>query len=293
MGYIDMISANTRVTGIFGHPISHSLSPQIHNLWLAQTNCDAVYLAFPVEDERADVKMLLEGLHIAGIVGLSVTAPFKEQALALAVEADPMAQKIGAANCLKRTARGWKAFNTDAQGFLDGLEQFCVAEQVDFASLRRARILGAGGAARALVAGLRSRHIETEIVARTQARAEAIAADFGSSIRVWAQADHELSAVDLLINATPLGLQGQTSLPFDFRSARADLVVCDTIYRPQETDFMRRARIHCRHVQGGLDMLIHQAAYSFQLWWQPPALLGQTQLDAAYDLSRSILARSV
>lgn len=290
MPRFNMISALTRVAGIIGHPISHSLSPQIHNLWLANSDHDAVYLAFPVEDERADIKQLLDGLHIGGVIGLNVTAPFKEQALALAVEADPVAQKIGAANCLRRTVQGWRAFNTDAQGFLDGLERFCLARQVDFASLHRARILGAGGAARALLAGLQSRRVETEIVARTRARAEAIALDFPSRIRTWEEADHDLSAVDLLINATPLGLEGKGLLSFDFRSARPDLVVCDTIYRPEVTDFMRHAGLHCRHVQGGLDMLIHQAAHSFQLWWQPATPIAPAQLDAAHDLVRSVLA---
>lgn len=262
-------TAATRLFGLLGHPVSHSLSPAMHNAAFRALGLDACYLAFDVPPER--LVDALRGARALGAGGLNVTVPHKEQALRLAEEVDEGAALVGAANTLVPTSGGWKAFNTDVEGFLRALE-----EDVGFqAAGRKAVVLGAGGAARAAIVGLLRSGIQGIVVLnRNEERAEKLVSTVrrtvGGNRITSARLDPDetpgLGPGDLVVSATPLGLQRDTRWPWPLPTISAGVVFYDMAYGPGETSLVNAARQEGFLAASGRRMLLHQGAAAFSLW---------------------------
>jgi shikimate dehydrogenase len=265
------ISGLTRVAGVAGAPVAHSLSPRIHNAWLEAADIDGVYVAFTVPADGFTA--FAKGLAGGAVRGLNVTVPFKEAALALADAPSPAARRAGAANLLIFERDGQiRADNTDGAGLLAA-----IAEQAPGFDARGGPvvILGAGGAARGAAAALLDAGApEVRLINRTVARAEAIAEALGAGVRVAAAEPRSFEDATLIVNATTLGLGGGPGPDVPFDKTPPSAVVMDMVYRPLRTEFLTRATAAGRTTVDGLAMLIGQAGPSFEALFDapPPAI---------------------
>ncbi len=263
------ITGAAMVAGIIGRPVTHSLSPVLHNAWIKAAGLNAVYapLAPPADGFRA----LIDGLRGGVIRGVNVTLPFKEEALAAADELSDRARLAGAANLLLFREDGSVfADNTDGLGMLGALE--VQAPGFD-PRAGPAVILGAGGAARGAAAALfLAGAPEIRIINRSTDRAEALAADIGPPVRT-VRAEGALSDANLIVNATSLGLGGGPGPDIDLARAPLNAVVLDMVYKPLRTEFLGRATALGLRTVDGLEMLIRQAVPSFEAFFgrTPPA----------------------
>ncbi|MCB1014164.1 MAG: shikimate dehydrogenase [Acidimicrobiales bacterium] len=254
-----MLSGATRLAAVIGHPVAHSLSPDIHNAAFAATGLDWAYLAFDVAP--GDTRAALDAVRALGLGGLSVTMPHKEAVARLVDRCSPDAEALAAVNCVVPGADGeLVGENTDGPGLLDALS----ADHGFTPEGRRCLVVGAGGAARAVVralAGAGAR--EVLVVNRTPERAAAalaLAGPAGRAAPVEAAAD-----VDLVVNATPVGMDTPgTPLP-GVRFSAGQLVV-DLVYHPAETPLLAGAAADGATAANGLGMLVHQAARAFTRW---------------------------
>jgi shikimate dehydrogenase len=251
---------------VIGWPVEHSRSPLIHRYWLKQYGIDGAYEKEAVRPE--DLASFLGSLEQRGYVGANVTLPHKEAALRLAAVADEAARAIGAANTLWLDQAGRLcAGNTDAYGFITNLE----TEAPSWNEGRRpAIVLGAGGAARAILHGLLSEGAASIVVSnRTRARAEELAKTFGPSVTVadWADRESALDGVGLLVNTTSLGMTGKDTLDLDLAALPADAVVADIVYSPLKTELLAAARARGNRTVDGLGMLLYQAVPGFERWF--------------------------
>lgn len=266
------VTGATRVAGVVGSPVTHSLSPLIHNAWIAAAGLDAVYIPLSPSTERFGA--FVESLRGGSVAGLNVTVPFKEQALVAADEATPRARDAGAANVLVFQADGGiVADNTDGVGLIRALHHQAPGLRLED---RPAVVLGAGGAARGAVAALIDAGCpEVRIVNRTMARAEAIATALEGPIRVFADADaaRALGGAGLLVNATTLGLGGGAGPAAPLETLAPGAVVMDMVYKPLRTALLERAAARGLTTVDGLEMLIRQAVPSFEAFFGavPPA----------------------
>ena len=266
------ITGAAQVAGIAGRPVAHSLSPIIHNAWLAAGGIDGAYVPFAPADAAGFEALVAAGR--AGLIqGLNVTAPFKEQAFALADEATPAARLTASANILTFQDGRVQADSSDGIGLMRGLKD----QAPDLKIKGRAVVmLGAGGAARAGAGTLVEAGAEVRIVNRSLDRAEALAADLGPSVRVMA-ADGAFEGAALVINA----LSVQPNVDFD--RIAPDTVVMDMTYKPLWTPFLTAARARGLKTVDGLSMLIGQAAPSFEaLFRRPPPPLDLRTLLLAH-----------
>lgn len=265
------LTGAARVAGVVGAPVRHSLSPLIHNAWIAGLGLDAVYV--PFSPPEAGFAALIQGLRGGAIAGLNVTLPFKEQALALADAPTAAAQSAGAANLLLFEAGGpIIADNTDGTGLLAAFTQQAPGFQPTDAPVV---ILGAGGAARgAAAAFLAAGAPEVRILNRTLARAQAIAGSLGARVRALDLHEAGLAFEDAgaVINATSAGLTGQGDLDVPIAATPASCVVMDMVYKPLTTPFLAKADAAGRRTVDGLAMLIGQAVPSFTAFFgvSPP-----------------------
>ena len=260
------ITGAAMVAGVCGAPIRHSMSPLIHNAWIAAAGLDAVYAPFAPAPER--FVAFIEGLRGGAIRGLNVTIPFKEQALAVADTASDLARMAGAANLLVFEADGSiRADNTDGPGLLAAIA--IQAPGFDLTA-RPVVMLGAGGAARGAVAALLLAGApRIAIVNRTLARAQDLATDFGP--KVSAEPESELPVLlrtaGLVINATSLGLGGGPGPAADLNLTPQEAVIVDMVYKPLRTEFLQRAAAAGRRTVDGLEMLLRQAVPSFEAFY--------------------------
>jgi shikimate dehydrogenase len=251
---------------VIGWPVEHSRSPLIHRYWLDLYGVDGAYEKEAVRPE--EIEVFLRALGARGYAGANVTLPHKETALAVADAADAAATAIGAANTLWLDEQGrLHASNTDAYGFMTHL-----AEQApDWNRGRRpVVVLGAGGAARAILHGLLAGGAAKVLITnRSQNRAEALAGAFGTSVSVvpWADRSKALAGCGLLINATSLGMTGRPPLDIDLGLLPADAVVADIVYSPLETELLAAATARGNMTVDGLGMLLHQAVPGFERWF--------------------------
>jgi len=257
------VSEGFRAACVIGWPIGHSRSPLIHNYWLKHYGIAGAYRreAVPPQDFRDFVLSLSE----RGYVGANVTVPHKEEALRLA-EGDECARAVGAANTLWLD-RGLHATNTDVEGFLDNLD--ACAPQWD-RDLSKAVVIGAGGAARAVIYALLSRGTASiTVVNRTADRAAALREKFGAAVRPagWDERDAELDDATLLVNATTLGMAGQPGLDIDAGHLPGDAVVADLVYVPVVTPLLANAKGRGLRTADGLGMLLYQAVGGFTRWF--------------------------
>lgn len=251
---------------VIGWPVEHSRSPLIHNYWLKQYGIDGRYEKEAVRPE--EFAAFVASLGARGYVGCNVTLPHKEAALRAAASADAAAVAIGAANTLWLDQDGTlNASNTDAYGFMTNLE----AEAPDWNEGERpVMVLGAGGAARAILYGLLQAGVSGILLAnRTSKRAEALAGEFGPRVSVadWEQRDRALTTCGLLVNATSLGMTGKETLELDLAALPKDAVVADIVYNPLTTELLAAARARGNRAVDGLGMLLHQAVPGFERWF--------------------------
>jgi shikimate dehydrogenase len=261
------ISGSTRLAAVIGDPVRHSLSPAIHNAAFRACGLDWVFVALPVA--AGDVNRALDGMRAFGIDGLSVTMPHKQAVAAAVDELDADAAALDAVNCVWRKDDRLGGANTDGPGFVASL-----ADAGFSPAGRRCVVLGAGGAARAVVLALgRAGAAEVTVVNRTPERAEAAAALVGDIGRVASV--EAVEEADLIVNATSVGMgttdPGQGQLPLPGALVRPDLVVADLVVHPLDTPLLRHARSVGATSVDGAGMLVHQAALAFERWTGAPA----------------------
>ncbi len=251
---------------VIGWPVEHSRSPLIHRYWLKQYGIDGAYEKEAVRPEA--LAQFLGSLGAQGFVGANVTLPHKEAALRLAAVADEAARAIGAANTLWLDQAGRLcASNTDAYGFITNLNEQAPPWNE---GRRPVLVLGAGGAARAILHGLLADGVTRILLAnRTRDRAERLAQAFGPAIEAidWTDRNRALSACGLLVNATSLGMTGKEPLEIDLATLPTDSVVADIVYSPLETPLLANGRARGNRVVDGLGMLLHQAVPGFERWF--------------------------
>jgi shikimate dehydrogenase len=285
--FSSFIDASTRYCAVLGHPIKHSASPAMQNAGLASLGLNWRYLAFDVHPD--ELRAVIEGAKRMGFVGLNLTVPHKLLAVEMVDVLDSSAQTWGAVNTIrfepdangKILARG---FNTDADAIVRSLQ-----EDLGL-TLRGARVLllGAGGAGRTAALKLASEGVGSlALINRTRAKAEAIAAEIRQQFpAVGVMTDYPKSEVDLVLNATSLGLKTEDPLPCDEKqfSLKQAWAAYDMVYRPAETPFLKAAKsAGCRSVNG-LGMLLYQGAKALEIW------SGQT---APVNVMRAALEKNV
>jgi shikimate dehydrogenase len=250
---------------VIGWPIEHSRSPLIHGYWLKHYGIDGTYTKEAVKPEN--LASFLQTLNAKGLSGCNVTVPHKEAACALADRREASALAVGAANTLWLEGDKLVAANTDTYGFMTYLE----SRYPDWLQANRpVSILGAGGAARAIVYGfLEAGAPEVRIFNRTQERAQSISDHFGSRVRAldWDRRSEGSRDAGVLVNATAAGMKGASTIDIDFAGLDRICIVSDIVYVPLETEFLKSARTHGLRVLDGLGMLLHQAAPGFEKWF--------------------------
>lgn len=252
-----------RRAGVIGWPIAHSRSPLIHRHWLALNEVAGSYDRIAVEP--AQLAAFIAGLREGDHVGCNVTIPHKAAAAALCDRLTPAAERIGAANTLWMDGGELWGDATDGPGFLAALDQEVPGWD---ARLGRAVVIGAGGAARAVVEALLSRGFTEVLVAnRTLERAEALTERLGGSPMSFEALPGILDGTDLLVNTTSAGMQGQPALDLDLSRLPPQAVVHDLVYVPRETPLLRAAAARGLRTVGGLGMLLHQAVPGFARWF--------------------------
>jgi shikimate dehydrogenase len=277
--------------GVVGWPIEHSRSPTIHRYWLKELGIPGSYDKFAVRP--GEFSRFAAEIGAGGLVGANVTVPHKEAAFTACDARTPVAEALGAVNTLwRQDGRLW-GDNTDVAGFSANLDEAAPGWE---GRGKLAVVIGAGGAARAIIYALISRGFaRVVIVNRTQARAEALAAHFGGSTTAvpWADLATELPKADLLVNASTLGMIGQPALTIELSALPERAVVTDAVYVPLRTPLIEAASARGLRVAEGLGMLLHQAAPAFARWFgkRPvvtPALraLVEAEVMATYEGAR-------
>ncbi len=278
-------SGKTRLAGVMGWPVAHSRSPRVHGFWLERHGIDGAYLPLAVQPEK--LQAALGGLAALGFSGCNLTIPHKVSALELIGEVSPLAARIGAVNTVIVKKDGTlRGDNSDAFGFLENLR--AGAPQLDLAA-GPVILLGAGGAARAVCAGLlQSGAPEIRLLNRNMARAEALAAILGPAIKPlpWTERHAALEDAVLLVNTTSLGMTGQPRLELDLSLLPEYAVVNDLVYSPLTTALLAAARQRGNIVVDGLGMLLHQARPGFAAWFGvEPEVTAELRAFVAGDLA--------
>lgn len=259
---IDQVDAATRVYGVAGDPIEHSLSPVIMNTALRRENVNGVYLPLHAKT----LKDLIHCVREIPLHGLSITMPYKQAILAHLDNTDAHTTKIGACNTVVRGQDGkLYGFNTDVAGVVRPLEQRLSIEKA------KVLVLGAGGAARAAVFGLKERGAEVWILNRTALKAQKLARQ--AKARTIKRADLRKTAFDVIVNATPVGMGNTRDCPLKDEEIQAR-VVFDMVYDPVETHLLQVARAKGIAVIPGVEMFVQQAARQFEIWTGKPAPAG-------------------
>ena len=254
------------LAGVMGWPVAHSRSPLIFAHWFARHGIPGAYVRLAVRHE--DFEQVLRALPKAGFRGVNVTLPHKLAALELADERSDAAEAIGAANTLVFTVEGAiRADNTDAFGFLENLRE---GAPVWDPTTAPALVLGAGGAARAVIHALLGAGVPAvRLTNRSPERARELAAHFGPSVELvdWAERDDAVAGVGLIVNTTSLGMEAQPPLALSLAAAPPEAVVCDIVYTPLVTPLLADARRRGLTAVDGLGMLLHQARPGFRAWF--------------------------
>ena len=253
-----------RVAGVVGAPVRHSLSPLIHNAWIAAAGLDAAYAPFAVSPDRFEA--FVAGLRGGAVAGLNVTAPFKPTALRLADRADPVARACGAANLLLFATDGSiEARNTDGAGLLHAFATQAPSWSPNAAAVG---VLGAGGAARAAVEAMSQAGARVAVANRTHERAQGLAGDFaGVEAVTGARLQQVLSEATAVINATPAARDGVVAMELRLDALPASAIVMDMVYTPLRTPLLRAAQARGLATVDGLAMLIGQALPSFEAFF--------------------------
>ncbi len=268
-----MINGGTRLVGLLGWPVDHSLSPVMQNAAFAYSGFNCVYLPLPVVEDN--LGKAVEALRALNFIGANVTVPHKERVMQYLDEVDPQAQKVGAVNTIVQREGRLIGYNTDAGGFIAALSRH------DFEPKdKKAIVFGAGGAAKGVVCGLIAAGCTSIVVgARSESKAELFVEQFKGDVSIrgcsWECNDFRKAHwdVDLLVNTTPVGMSGikDKSLPAVWTDVPLSAFAADIVYNPPLTAFLRQARLRGCRGMNGLAMLVEQGALAFELWLgQPP-----------------------
>lgn len=260
------LSGAAKIAGVIGWPVSHSLSPRLHGYWLNHHSIDGAYIPLPVSPDN--IETAIKALPKMGFKGANVTVPHKIAALHAADELSPAATAIGAVNTLIcREDGSLYGDNTDGYGFIANLK----AGAVDWdPSAAPALVLGAGGAARAVIWSLIDAGVPNVILAnRTSEKADVIANDLDGVINSvsWDERDNAVADAGLIVNTTSLGMTGKPPLEINLAKVSPSTLVTDIVYAPLETPLLRDAAEHGCSVVDGLGMLLHQAVPGFDAWF--------------------------
>ena len=279
------MSAPVRAACIIGWPVEHSRSPLIHNYWLKTYGIAGEYRREAVPPDEFEA--FVQTLAARDYVGANVTVPHKEKALAYSLP-DERARAVGAANTLWIAGGFLHATNTDVEGFLNNLD--ACAPQWD-RGLGNAVVLGAGGAAHAVVYALLTRRVERiTVVNRTPRRAEVLRGRFLDRLQVapWEELNDLLGDAALFVNTTTLGMAGQPKLGADIRRLPSHAIVADLVYVPLVTPLIKTAKAKGLRTTDGLGMLLHQAVRGFELWFgRKPEVTAELRALAEADLGPS------
>ena len=250
---------------VIGWPIGHSRSPLIHNYWLKKYGIDAIYEIQPVEAHK--VAEFISTLPSSRFIGCNVTIPHKETAFEVVSTVDQVARRLGAVNTVYLRNKTVCGTNTDGEGFTASLKQ---AHPFFRLEGKTAIIIGAGGAAKAIIGALLDEGAEgIGVINRTRTRVQNLQKQFGRSVFEIdeAIAVSQLKNCELLVNTTSQGMEGQPPLEQDLQNLNPSALVADIVYTPLETAFLQRARDRGNPTLGGLGMLLHQAVRGFELWF--------------------------
>jgi shikimate dehydrogenase len=254
------------MAGVMGHPVMHSRSPTLHNYWLKQHGLAGHYM--PLAIAAGDIERALRALSALGFAGCNLTMPHKEKAIPVMDRVSPLVRKIGAMNCVVVGSDGsLEGNNFEAFGYTESLVQEIPDWRADLGPIV---ILGAGGGARAVAAGLAERGAkEIRVINRSPERAEKLAADIGSPVTAlpWSMREEALRDAALVINSTSQGMKGQPPLDIRLDALPTTAAVSDLIYTPLETPFLEQARRRGNHTVNGLGMLLNQARPAFKAWF--------------------------
>lgn len=269
------IDSKTRLTGLLGYPIGHTLSPIMQNAAFRDKNINCAYL--PLEVKPDNLNAVIKGIKCMGFIGFNVTMPYKMEIIKYLDEIDELANLIGAVNTVIIKNGKLKGYNTDGKGFLRSLEEelnVCVANKNVF-------ILGSGGAARAICMMLAMENTRNiQICNRTYKKAIALSEDINKyvpELSVTIPMEHKkikeaIREADILINTTSVGTYPEINeIPINPKLLNKKLTVCDVIYNPPKTKLLTEAENTGCKIQSGLGMLIHQGAEAFELWTEEKA----------------------
>ncbi|HSJ89815.1 MAG TPA: shikimate dehydrogenase [Anaerolineales bacterium] len=256
--------------GLIGYPLGHSLSPRIHDAALQACGLEGEYDPFPIRlDDTQELNNLLSCVRTGEITGLNVTIPHKQNVMQFLDELTPTAQAIGAVNTIHRRDNKLIGDNTDAPGFLSDLHRFLGEKPSSSAHRPLSLVLGAGGAARAIVYALVQDGWDVSIAARRLEQADELAGQFEHISTVeWGVQTFQAPNIELIVNTTPVGMTpniDQSPLPENIVLPK-QAAIYDLIYNPHETKLVRDARAQGLQATTGLGMLIDQAALAFEIW---------------------------
>lgn len=266
---MQLIQGTTKLLGVIGDPIEHSLSPLMHNAAIAVLGVDYVYLPMPVK--IADLSTAIAGFKAIGIKGFSVTIPHKQTILSFLSEVSEVAKIVGAVNTVWRTDNGWHGTNTDVEGFIAPLQKY----ERDWSQITPL-ILGYGGAARAVVVGLSQLGCtEVNVVGRDVQKLSQFQQSWMNvipmtvNIHLWSELPSLISQTDLVVNATPIGMYPNVEdCPIDsaVMQLKAEALAYDLIYTPNPTQFLKLAKQQNAIAIDGLEMLVQQGVAAFKIW---------------------------
>ncbi|MEH2108870.1 shikimate dehydrogenase [Nostoc sp.] len=268
------ITGKTKLLGVIGHPVEHSLSPVMHNAAIAQLGLDYIYLPFPIEPQNLEVA--IAGFAAVGVVGFSVTIPHKQAIIPLLSEITPLAQTIGAVNTVSRQNHKWVGTNTDIEGFIAPLQ---TTYKQDW-SQKVAVILGNGGAARAVVAGCTQLGFaQIHVVGRNMQRLHEFRNNWSNSplvekflVHQWEELPKLIPQANLLVNTTPIGMYPKVDeSPLsveEIANLPTGAIAYDLIYIPKPTQFLQQAEKQGAIAIDGLEMLVQQGVAALKIWLQ-------------------------
>lgn len=271
------ISGKTKITGLFGYPVEHSLSPAMHNAAFEALGLDYCYVTFLVHPDF--LKEAVWAIRALNIAGVNVTIPHKEKVLTFLDEIDKEASIIGAVNTIVNSKGRLKGYNTDGRGFIQSLSEGGISVKG-----KEVLIVGAGGASRALSYYLCKEAKKVCLFDIEKKKAEKLVEDFKNIFGNISTADN-ISSIDnfnILINATPLGLKEEDPLPLDINLLSSDQIVCDLIYK--DTRLLKESAKRGCVILNGLGMLLWQGVFAFELW---------TGVTPPLDIMRESLYKNV
>jgi shikimate dehydrogenase len=272
------IKGTTKVYAIFGHPVSHSLSPQMHNAAFGALGLDCVYIAFDVQPK--DFEVAARAIRSMGISGVNITIPHKESIIFFLDEISPEASLIGAVNTVKNEDGKLTGYNTDVGGFLRSIKDLGFEPKG-----LSVTVLGAGGAARAVLSALCIKEAsEIYVINRTFDKAKKLTSEFKRNFKdtqIHAvslddkdEMEKSLSSANLFVNATSAGMKGVDSVEIPLELLSEEAVIYDLVYDPIETNLIKEANELGHKASGGLSMLLYQGAESFEIWTGLDAPIG-------------------